>query len=149
MLSTRLVKTLDHGASRSPAGEIVQVEVQRASGVPASDIFSPPCLHHLSSSLGFLVVLDGPSRRRGSFLPSVPTGQTNRFVLPNPPHAFHSHNHNFSGVQGWHSLSLATNFVKKNYIYICLHSLSNLFQNSFSSNSEAFYVLTHFNDSSN
>ncbi|OAD61315.1 hypothetical protein WN48_01822 [Eufriesea mexicana] len=67
-----------HGTGRSPAGKIVQVEVQRGSGVPTADIFSPPCLHHLSSSLGFLVVLDAPSRRLGSFLLPVPAAQTVR-----------------------------------------------------------------------
>ena len=56
--SARLKATLGHGAVRSPAGEIVQVEVQRACGVPAADIFRPPCFYHLSSRLGFLVVLD-------------------------------------------------------------------------------------------
>lgn len=30
--------------------------------MPASGIFSSPCFHHLSSSLGFLVVLDGQRR---------------------------------------------------------------------------------------
>lgn len=56
--SARLKATLGHGALCSPAGEIVQVEVQRACGVPAADIFRPPCFYHLSSRLGFLVVLD-------------------------------------------------------------------------------------------
>lgn len=54
-------------ATRSPAGKIVQVEIQQTNGVPTADIFSSPSLHHLSSSLGFLVVLDALSRRRGSF----------------------------------------------------------------------------------
>lgn len=53
--------------TRSPAGKIVQVEIQQTNGVPTADIFSSPSLHHLSSSLGFLVVLDALSRRRGSF----------------------------------------------------------------------------------
>ena len=54
--SARLKATLGRGALRSPAGEIVQV--QRGCGVPAADIFRPPCFYHLSSRLGFLVVLD-------------------------------------------------------------------------------------------
>lgn len=84
-LSARLEPMVGHGTQRSPAGEVVQVEVQRGSGVPATDIFRPPCYHHLSSSLSFLVVLDAPSRRRGSFLP--PTVSTDRYILLQTLHA--------------------------------------------------------------